>query len=70
MKVYKVELMIIDFDEVGPDEIEEIIEDTKYPNRCIQPVVIKMESREIGEWDDDHPLNNENQTETFQKLFA
>ena len=32
MKAYKVELLIIDHDEVGKEQIVEIIENTKYPN--------------------------------------
>jgi hypothetical protein len=35
------------------------LENTKYPNRCISPDVLSAETREIGEWHDDHPLNNE-----------
>jgi hypothetical protein len=57
MKVYKVEIMIIDHDDLGDKEIKDVIENTRYPNHCINPYVIKTESRDIGEWTDDHPLN-------------
>ena len=68
MKVYKVELMVIDFDEVG-EEMKEIIENQKYPNYCISPSVVSMESREI-EWDDKHPINDgKGWREEFKKLF-
>jgi hypothetical protein len=56
MKVYKVELMVIDFDGVGED-IPVYIEQARYPNRCITPTVVSIDSREIGDWHDDHPLN-------------
>jgi hypothetical protein len=56
MKVYKIELMVIDFDEVGED-IPVCIEEARYPNHCITPKVVSINSREIGEWHDDHPLN-------------
>lgn len=70
MKVYKVTLSIIDFDGVG-DEIKDVIESTRFPNRCIRPHVIQMESRDIGEWDDDHPLNSrKTSNEYFEKLFS
>ena len=58
MKVYKVELLIIDHDELGEDEIENMLENTNYPNHCINPSVMKIDSCDIGEWTDDHPLNN------------
>lgn len=57
MKAYKVTLSIIDFDNVGEDGIKDVIEMQKYPNRCISPKVIDVESAELGEWHDDHPLN-------------
>jgi hypothetical protein len=57
MKVYKIELFIIDHDECGPDEIKLVIENARYPNRCISPDVKAISICDIGEWDDDHPLN-------------
>lgn len=41
MKAYKVTLLINDHDEVG-DEIKNIIEDQKYPNYCIAPLVMDI----------------------------
>lgn len=71
MKAYKVELLIIDHDEVGKEQIVEIIENTKYPNWCISPDVKNIEERDIGEWADDHPLNlREKCEEEYQKLFS
>jgi len=61
MKVYKVELLIVDHDDVG-DEIPDILEQHhQYPNSCIMPTVMNIESRDIGEWDDNHPLNDSSQ---------
>ena len=57
MKVYKVEIMVIDQDEIGEDGVKSVLEYRKYPNRCIAPEVMGIESRDIGEWSDDHPLN-------------
>ena len=57
MKVYKVTLVVIDLDDVGGDEIQSVLENTRYPNRCIAPKVLGVEERDIGEWSDDHPLN-------------
>lgn len=69
MKAYKVELLVIDFDEVG-EEIKTIIEDQKYPNYCISPSVMNMQSVDIGEWDDSHPLNKKDKKKDFyQQIF-
>lgn len=69
MKVYKIEIMVVDSDEVG-DEMKEIIENTRYPDRCISPEVMKIESREIGEWHDNHPLNKYGEAvEYYEKIF-
>jgi hypothetical protein len=56
MKAYKVELLIVDYDNCG-DSIKDIIENQKFPNYCISPSVISMISADIGEWTDEHPLN-------------
>lgn len=57
VKVYKVELMIVDCDGIGAEGIKEELEDTEYANHCISPEVMSCESRDIGEWSDSHPLN-------------
>ena len=70
MKVYKLELLILDFDNVG-DDIPNIIENQKYPNDCISPNVISTESREY-EWKGDlDPLNQlATRDQTFKDLFS
>lgn len=71
INVYKIELMIIDFDEVGEDEIKAIIEDSKYPNHCISPEVKSIAYRTIDWKDDNHPLNKTATADQFyQQLFA
>lgn len=57
MKAYKVEILIIDHDEIGSMDIKSVIENTDYPNWCISPEVKHVECADIGEWDDNHPLN-------------
>lgn len=58
MEVHKVVVLIIDHDEIGSEEVKAVIENVRYPNRCISPEVSKIETAEIGEWRDDHPLNS------------
>lgn len=55
IKVHKVTLLIVDHDDVG-SEVKQILEDQRYPNRCISPTVLQIETREV-EWTDEHPLN-------------
>lgn len=57
MKAYIAAILIIDHNEVG-DNIKDIIENTRYPNCCINPHVIELVKAEIGEWNDNHPLND------------
>lgn len=68
MKVYKIELLIIDHDALGPEEIRFVLENTNYPNDCIRPQIALVEERVI-EWTDDHPLNQAVWTATFRKMF-
>ena len=58
MKVHKIELVVIDFDEVGAEDIKIILENARYPNHCINPEVMSITTRDCGEWSDDHPLNH------------
>ena len=70
MKAYKVTLLIIDLDEIGAEEIKVVIENAHYPNRCISPDVERIESVEIGEWHDEHPLNStDTYTAEWKRLF-
>ena len=57
MKAHIITLVILDRDTIGETGVRNAIEDTKYPNRCISPRVTRIETFEIGEWHDDHPLN-------------
>lgn len=69
--VYKVELAIIDHDELGDEEIKKVLEETKYPNYCIYPYVLNIEGRDIGEWDDKLPINNRTtRRQEIDKLFS
>lgn len=58
MKAYKVELLIIDFDELGEDALRHQLENASYPNDCVCPIVMAIMGRDIGPWHDDHALNS------------
>lgn len=57
MKAYKLEVLILDFDKLGEEGIVTELENAFYPNGCITLNVLKTEEYDIGEWDDNHPLN-------------
>jgi hypothetical protein len=67
MKAYLLQVLIIDHDHLGVDEVERILEDANYPNDCIRPIVIKSQSAEIG----DYPLNHsDTQAAEVDRLFS
>lgn len=53
MKAYKIELLVVDYEDYGKDEIVRILES----QRNIYPTAMKVVEADIGEWSDDHPLN-------------
>lgn len=57
MRAYIVTMTIIDIDDIGPEEAQIVVENTRYPNRCINPDVREIRTFDVGEWGDDHPLN-------------
>jgi hypothetical protein len=71
MKVYRVELMVIDHDNLGERGVRETLENTRFPNDCLNPSVTRIDGRDIGEWRDDHPLNRRSTADAeFDRLFA
>lgn len=69
-KVHKVTLLIVDHDQLGADGVREVIEPTRYPNHCIGPSVMDVETREV-EWDDRHPLNRyDTMRAEFERMFG
>jgi len=71
MKAYEITLQIIDFDQLGPDEIRTVLENQRYPNHCIAPTVADIREADIGKWDDDHPLNKKSTAEAeWNRLFG
>lgn len=69
-KVHKVTLLIVDHDNLGARGVVETLENHRYPNHCIAPGVMSIETQEV-EWSDDHPLNNrKTQAAAAQNLFG
>ena len=69
MKVYKLEVLVIDFEDIGVEGVSEEIENAHYGNHCISPEVKSVQEREV-EWSDDHPLNKSDTCESaYKELF-
>lgn len=68
MKAYLLSVLILDFDELG-EEVKDVLEQTYYPNDCINPKVIDLKEIDVGEWHDGHPLNKEMENSEIKKLF-
>lgn len=70
VKVHRVVLMVVDGDDLGAEEVSEVLEETKYPNWCISPGVMEVQTRTV-DWHDDHPLNlSKSSDAAFRALFA
>jgi hypothetical protein len=71
VKVHRIVLTVIDFDGLGDHGVRETLENAHYPNRCIAPNVLSVETRDIGEWRDDHPLNFASKAKAeIERLFG
>ncbi len=69
-KVHKIEILVVDIDDVGAEEIKSVIKDQKYPNYCISPRVMMIQTVET-EWSDDHPLNKwATMAQAYRDLFS
>ena len=70
MRAYKITLLFLDFDEVGPQEAKSLIENARLPNRIDPGTVMAIEEADIGEWHDNHLLNKRTtMAAAFEELF-
>lgn len=71
MKAYRLEILVIDHDDVGLDVVTDAIEGARYPNRCIAPIIKRTKTADVGTWSDDHPLNkHETHDAEYRRLFG
>lgn len=71
-KVHKITLMVVDHDDLGADEVMTVIEHGRFPNDCISPLVIEVDSESVA-WSDAHPLNSGDEyirVSAFNILFS
>jgi hypothetical protein len=61
--------LVVDHDDLGGTEVRDVLENQRYPNDCIYPRVMLVDTREV-DWSDEHPLNSERtQDAAFERLF-
>lgn len=71
MRAYKITLLFLDFEDVGPQEAKSLIENARLPNHISPGKVMDLQEADIGEWSDEHPLNKRaTMSEAFHALFA
>lgn len=64
-KVHAVLLMVVDHDDLGADRVADVIQNVRYPNHCIAPRVMRIDTKEV-DFSDEHPLN---QSATSRRMF-
>lgn len=70
MKVHKVTLLVVDHDDIQAGGVRSAIQTARYPNHCVMPVVMNIETQEV-DWHDRHPLNLSGECDAaFAKLFV
>ena len=70
MKAFKFTLLFLDHDEVGIEEAQSLIENARLPNHISAGTIVAAEEADIGEWEDDHPLNRlDTLRAEFDRLF-
>lgn len=66
MKAYKFEILVIDHEEIGKNNITEMLKNVRH----LYPSILEIKEAEIGEWYDEHPLNKkETQLEYCKNIF-
>lgn len=64
VKIYKIEISVIDFQGIGKVGIIQELQNMKY----IHPELRSIKEREIT-WSDDHPLNNPITSDSYYKTL-
>lgn len=65
MKAYKFIICFIDFENYGKEEYDLFLEQMR-----VSPIILESDTADIGEWSDDHILNQLGTTkETFEEYF-
>ena len=72
VKAFRIVLCTVDLDECGVEEMVQLIENARLPNRVDPGTVMSIDVADCGEWSDEHPLNSPNdatRAAEFARLF-
>jgi len=70
-EVHLVELVIVDHDNMGIEEVKTVLENTRYPNHCFGGMSVRRTRTKEVEWYDNHPLNFTDQRDgAVETLFS
>lgn len=71
MEIHRIVLYVVDFDGLGAEGVKQELENTRFANDCISLDIAEVQTRDIGAWSDDHPLNKRATVDaTREALFA
>ena len=71
MEAIRLEVLVVDHDRLGANGVVDVLENQKYPNHCLNPHVMAVEAADLGEWTDEHPLNQRNGKDAeYRRLFG
>lgn len=59
--VHRVVMLVVDTDRLGAEAVRTELENARYPNDCLSPRVLTVETQTV-EWFDGHPLNHAHTT--------
>lgn len=59
--VHRVVMLVVDTDRLGAEAVRTELENARYPNDCLSPRVLTVETETV-EWFDGHPLNHAHTT--------
>lgn len=66
MKVHRLEVLVVNSEDFPEDNVIYEVENSRW----VSIEVKKIETREVKDWDDDHPLNQpETHNQAYQDLF-
>ena len=68
MKVHQIVVTVLDFEDMGLASIEEQLENNRHLSVSVR--MDKSQTRDIGMWDDSHPLNHRDKADAeLKRLF-
>ena len=65
MKMHKFEVHVLDFEKLGPEQYQEMLDNVRH----IIGKVFYVKTVDVGKWNDEHQLNKTNDIDTWNKYY-